>query len=228
MPLTVVGPGWLLVAGEAARVRPGDEVASSIARRCRSRSPPSRRLMRTPLVEWIGIGGNITTLKVKSSRIFTLGVLLYGEQPGCPAASRWPLRIPEHDGRTRDALDSERCDPSLDSLYVNCDGSVDVVRHGPTSGLAELGNSLVDINPWRGCQARFGLIDVVAPTCPTLKLVPIQTFKPIDHALVDRTVAIAHFEEWRSALLVEIVAHRGAGAVDAFGLGVRGQMTETL
>src|SRR5262245_49988815 len=54
-PLTVVGPGRLLVAGEAARVRPGDEVASSIARRCRSRSPLARRLMRTPLVEWIGM-----------------------------------------------------------------------------------------------------------------------------------------------------------------------------
>src|SRR5262249_35582341 len=39
MPLTVVGPGRLIVAGEAARVRPGDEVASPIARRCRSRSP---------------------------------------------------------------------------------------------------------------------------------------------------------------------------------------------
>src|SRR4029453_12495694 len=55
MPLTVVGPGRLLVAGEAARVRPGDEVASSIARRCRSRSPPSRRLRKAPLVEWIGM-----------------------------------------------------------------------------------------------------------------------------------------------------------------------------
>src|SRR5881296_3366064 len=55
MPLTVVGPGRLVVAGEAARVRPGDEVASSIARRCRSRSPPSERLRKTPLVEWIGI-----------------------------------------------------------------------------------------------------------------------------------------------------------------------------
>jgi hypothetical protein len=55
VPLTVVGPGRLVVAGEAARVRPGDEVASSIARRCRSRSPPSRRLRKAPLVEWIGI-----------------------------------------------------------------------------------------------------------------------------------------------------------------------------
>src|SRR5215510_4648643 len=54
-PLTVVGPGRLLLAGEAARVRPGDEVASSIARRCRSRSPPTRRLMNAPLVEWIGM-----------------------------------------------------------------------------------------------------------------------------------------------------------------------------
>jgi hypothetical protein len=55
MPLTVVGPGRLLVADEAARVRPGDEVASPIARRCRSRSPPSRRLMNAPLVEWTGM-----------------------------------------------------------------------------------------------------------------------------------------------------------------------------
>jgi len=55
--LTVVGPGRLLVAGEAARVRPGDEGCVSFARRCRSRSPPTRRLMNAPLVEWIGIGG---------------------------------------------------------------------------------------------------------------------------------------------------------------------------
>src|SRR5215467_10111095 len=48
--LTVVGPGRLLVAGEAARVRPGDEVASPIARRCRSRSPPTERLRKAPLV----------------------------------------------------------------------------------------------------------------------------------------------------------------------------------
>src|SRR5215510_3625123 len=71
MPLTVVGPGRLLVAGEAARVRPGDEVASSIARRCRSRSPLTRRLMKAPLEEWIGIGRSIITLQVKSSIIFT-------------------------------------------------------------------------------------------------------------------------------------------------------------
>src|SRR5437870_11744172 len=55
MPLTVVGPGRLLMAGEAARVRPGDEVASPIGRRCRSRSPPTERLRKAPLVEWIGI-----------------------------------------------------------------------------------------------------------------------------------------------------------------------------
>src|SRR5262249_35254968 len=55
MPLTGVGPGRLVVAGKAARVRPGDEVASPIARRCRSRSPPSERLRKAPLVEWIGI-----------------------------------------------------------------------------------------------------------------------------------------------------------------------------
>src|SRR5215468_8729714 len=53
--LTVVGPGRLLVAGEAARVRPGDEVASPIARRCRSRSPPAERLRKAPLEEWIGM-----------------------------------------------------------------------------------------------------------------------------------------------------------------------------
>src|SRR5262245_18986529 len=46
VPLTVVGPGRVVVPDEAARVRPGDEVASSIARRCRSRSPPSRRLRK--------------------------------------------------------------------------------------------------------------------------------------------------------------------------------------
>src|SRR5262249_37422122 len=80
VPFTVVGPGRLLVAGEAARVRPGDEVASSIARRCRSRSPPSRRLMNAPLVEWIGMGGRIIKPKVKSSIIFTVGVLLDGER----------------------------------------------------------------------------------------------------------------------------------------------------
>src|SRR5438034_584951 len=56
MPLTVVGPGRLLVTGEAARVRPGDEVASPIARRCRSRSPPTERLRKAPLEEWIGMG----------------------------------------------------------------------------------------------------------------------------------------------------------------------------
>src|SRR5262245_22885707 len=56
MPLTVVGPGRVIVPHEAARVRPGDEVASSIARRCRSRSPPTERLRKAPLEEWIGIG----------------------------------------------------------------------------------------------------------------------------------------------------------------------------
>src|SRR5262245_46855554 len=57
MPLTVVGPGRLLVADEAARVRPGDEVCvKSFARRCRSRSPPTERLRKAPLEEWIGIG----------------------------------------------------------------------------------------------------------------------------------------------------------------------------
>src|SRR5262245_60514992 len=57
MPLTVVGPGRLIVAGEAARVRPGDEgCVKSFARRCRSRSPPTERLRKAPLEEWIGIG----------------------------------------------------------------------------------------------------------------------------------------------------------------------------
>src|SRR5262245_29083246 len=55
VPLTVVGPGRGVGPGRAGRVPPGDEVASSIARRCRSRSPPSRRLRKAPLVEWIGM-----------------------------------------------------------------------------------------------------------------------------------------------------------------------------
>ena len=54
--LTVVGPGRLLVADEAARVRPGDEGCVPFTRRCRSRSPPTERLRKAPLVEWIGIG----------------------------------------------------------------------------------------------------------------------------------------------------------------------------
>src|SRR5919197_132187 len=49
MPLTVVGPGRLVVAGEAARVRPGDEGCVPFARRCRSRSPPTERLRKAPL-----------------------------------------------------------------------------------------------------------------------------------------------------------------------------------
>jgi len=69
VPLTVVGPGRVVVPGEAARVRPGDEVASSIARRCRSRSPPTRRLRKAPR-RVDRDGRNITTLKVKSSIIF--------------------------------------------------------------------------------------------------------------------------------------------------------------
>src|SRR5215475_12602722 len=50
------GRAGSIVPGEAARVRPGDEVASPIARRCRSRSPPTERLRKAPLEEWIGIG----------------------------------------------------------------------------------------------------------------------------------------------------------------------------
>ena len=34
----------------------GRRLRKSFARRCRSRSPPTRRLMNAPLVEWIGIG----------------------------------------------------------------------------------------------------------------------------------------------------------------------------
>src|SRR5215510_9475447 len=79
MPLTVVGPGRLLVAGEAARARPGDEVASSIARRCRSRSPPTKTPPEDAPRRVDRDGRNITTLKVKSSTIFTAGVILYGE-----------------------------------------------------------------------------------------------------------------------------------------------------
>src|SRR5262245_36126130 len=57
----------------------GQRLRESFARRCRSRSPP----YRTPPVDAPRRvkrdGRNITTLKVKSSTIFTVGVLLDGE-----------------------------------------------------------------------------------------------------------------------------------------------------
>src|SRR5499427_5246902 len=79
MPLTVVGPGRLLVADEAARVRPGDESCVSL----RSQVPLPFPAYRTPPE---GAPRNldrdepkITTLSVKSSDIFTQGVFLHGE-----------------------------------------------------------------------------------------------------------------------------------------------------
>ena len=73
MPLTVVGPGRLLVADEAARVRPGDKgCVKSFARRCRSRSPLARRLMKAPLEDGRD-GRSIITLQVKSSAISRKG-----------------------------------------------------------------------------------------------------------------------------------------------------------
>jgi hypothetical protein len=77
--LTVVGPGRLLVAGEAARVRPGDGDCVSP----RSQVPLPVPARKTPHENAPGRvdrdGRTITTLKVKSSIIFTVGVLLYGE-----------------------------------------------------------------------------------------------------------------------------------------------------
>src|SRR4029450_14007637 len=64
-PLTVVGPGRLLVAGEAARVRPRGEGCGPFAPRCRSRSPPTRRLRKAP--PYLDRDGrSIITLRVKS------------------------------------------------------------------------------------------------------------------------------------------------------------------
>ena len=79
MPLTVVGPGRLLVADEAARVRPGDEDCVSL----RSQVPRPFPAYRTPpegapqRVDRDGL--SILTLKVKSSSFFTTGALLKGE-----------------------------------------------------------------------------------------------------------------------------------------------------
>jgi hypothetical protein len=58
----------------------------------------------------------------------------------------------------------ERRNPSLDSLDMNCKRSLDVTRDGSAIGHAELGNYLVDVDPWRRRQAEFGLIHIVAPT----------------------------------------------------------------
>src|SRR5215831_11599400 len=91
MPLTVVGPGRLLVADEAARVRPGDEVASPIARRCRSRSPPSRRLMNAPLVEWIGMGRMYEEINSLSR---TISLMENKSQPtSWPQSAIWSRRV---------------------------------------------------------------------------------------------------------------------------------------
>ena len=73
MPLTVVGPGRLLVAGEAARVRPGDEDCVSL----RSQVPLPFPAFKTPhecaLVEWIGMGDVYTGGQFTVKNNFTYG-----------------------------------------------------------------------------------------------------------------------------------------------------------
>src|SRR5262245_58569735 len=55
-PLTVVGPGRLLVADEAARARPGDEGCVSPLPAGAAPAPRlNERLRKAPLVEWIGM-----------------------------------------------------------------------------------------------------------------------------------------------------------------------------
>ena len=61
-------------------------------------------------------------------------------------------------------LISERGNPSLDSLDMNCKRSLDITRYGSAIGLAELRHRLVDVDPWRRRQAELGLINVIAPT----------------------------------------------------------------
>jgi len=79
---------------------------------------------------------------------------------------------------------------------------------------------LVDVDPRRGGHASFRLVDVVRPAWTTVKFVRIQTFEPVEHALVDRSIAVADLEERSGALFVEIVPHSAGGAVDACCLGV--------
>jgi hypothetical protein len=55
-----------------SRGRPWIRLASTPARRCRSRSPPCERLRKAPLETRIGMGGSIITLQVKSTIISLL------------------------------------------------------------------------------------------------------------------------------------------------------------
>jgi hypothetical protein len=89
-------------------------------------------------------------------------------RPAHPAGAQWPIEIPQC-GKSQliGLLISERGNPSLDSLDMNCNRSRDVVRHGSAIGLTELRNCLVNVDPWRCRQAGFGLINVVAPASTT-------------------------------------------------------------
>jgi hypothetical protein len=111
---------------------------------------------------------------------------------------------------------------------MNCDSALDIVGHRPSIGLAKLGNRFVDVDPWRGSYAGLCLVHVVPTTLTKLKLAWINTFKLVDHALVDQSIAITHFEEWSDALFVEIVADATAAPIDSFCLRMGSQMSETL
>src|SRR5262245_49344475 len=88
VPLTVVGPGRLLVAGEAARARPGDD--GCVLRRPQvplplpaNKTPPEgapRRVDRD--------GRNIATLKVKSRRILLMEYFVMVNKIGSGAVAR--------------------------------------------------------------------------------------------------------------------------------------------
>jgi len=90
------------------------------------------------------------------------------------------------------------------------------------------GDGLVDIDPGRGRHAGGRLFDTFPPLGATVQFIRVKALEHVDHPLVDRSIAIAHIEERRDALLVEIVGHGSAGPVGAFGLRVRRQVAEAL
>src|SRR5215467_2985974 len=93
MPLTVVGPGRLLVAGEAARVRPGDESCVSL----RSQVPRPLPALKTPHENaprrWTGSAqDNYAESEVK--HFFTVGVIRSKVDTHSTGERGWTLRIP--------------------------------------------------------------------------------------------------------------------------------------
>jgi len=84
---------------------------------------------------------------------------------------------------------------------------------------AKIGDGLVDIDPRRGSDAGARLFDVFSPVGTAVELVSIEAFQYVDHVLIDRSIAVAHLEKRSDTLLVEIIGHGGAGAVNAFVLG---------